>query len=156
MSVPQEGKAAMAVQITWQSSPTGPFELWLVEGGQPSRRLFAVAPDRMGMARPPVQRRAEQADSVPEFLEMMHLEDLIDLYVLRHLLAEQMPLYRIWAKLRQFCREAGDIGEFPAQWIALGTTDGAPPEAVVHLPEAQVNEALTAWRHFEEGDHQAL
>jgi hypothetical protein len=156
MSVPKEGKADMAVQITWQSSPTGPFELWLVEGGQPSRRLFAVIPDQMGTARPLVQRWAEQADSVPEFLEMMHLEDLIDLNLLRHLLAEHMPLYRIWAKLREFCREAGDVGEFPAQWIAIGTAERAPPEAAVHLQEAQVNEALATWRRFEGGDQQAL
>lgn len=120
------------------------------------RRLFAVAPDQLGTARPLVQRWADQADSVPEFLEMMHLEDLIDLDLLRRLLAEQMPLYRIWAKLREFCREAGDIGEFPAQWIAIGTAEGEPSEAAVHLQEAQVNEALAAWRRFEGGDPQAL
>jgi hypothetical protein len=146
----------MAVQITWQSSPNGSFELWLVDDGQPLHRLFAVAPDQLAAARSLVQRWADQADSVPEFLEMMHLEDLIDLDMLRRLLAEQMPLYRIWAKLREFCREAGEIGEFPAQWIAIGTAEGAPSEAAVHLQEAQVNEALAAWRRFEGGDQQAL
>ena len=146
----------MAVQITWQSSPNGSFELWLVEGGQPSCRLFAVAPDQLSTARLLVQRWADQADSVPEFLEMLHLEDLIDLDTLRRLLAEHMPLYRIWARLRELCREAGDIGEFPAQWIAISTAEGAPSEVAVHLPEAQVNEAMTAWRRFERGDQQAL
>jgi hypothetical protein len=146
----------MAVQITWQPHANGAFELWLVEGGQASRRLFAVAPDRITTARPLVQRWAEQADSVPEFLEMMHLEDLIDLPTLRRLLTDQVPLYRIWARLREFCREAGDIGEFPAQWIAIGTGAEVPPEVAVHLPEAQVIEALAAWRRFEGGETQAL
>jgi hypothetical protein len=152
----RKAKAAMTVQITWQPSAHGPVELWLIEGGQPAYRLFAVAPDQMATARPLVQRWADQAYSVPEFLEMIHLEDLIDLDTLRRLLAEQLPLYRIWARLREFCREAGDIGEFPAQWIAISAGVEAPPEVMVHLPEAQVMEALAAWRRFEGGDPQAL
>jgi hypothetical protein len=58
----------MAVQITWQASANGPSEIWLVEDGQPSRRLFALPPHRIATARPVVQRWAEQADSVAEFL----------------------------------------------------------------------------------------
>src|SRR5919109_3851935 len=146
----------MGVQITWQPSVNGPSELWLVEGGQPSRRLFAVAPHQMATARLLVQRWADQADSIPEFLEMMHLEELIDLDMLRRLLAEHMPLDHIWAQLRRFCREAGDIGEFPAAWIVIGTAEEAPPTVAVHLPEAQVMEALAAWHRFERGDPQAL
>jgi hypothetical protein len=146
----------MAVQITWHADPSGPSELWLVEDGQPSHRLFAVTPDHMATAQALVQRWADQADSVPEFLEMLHLEDLIDLATLRRLLAEYMPLYRIWARLREFCREAGDIGEFPASWIAIGSPAEAPSEVALHLPEAQVIEALAAWRGFEGGDPQAL
>lgn len=146
----------MAVQITWQSDSCGQPELWLVEGGQPSSRLFAVTPSRMATAQPLVQRWADQADSVPEFLEMLHLEDLIDLDTLRRKLAEHVPLYRIWARLREFCREAGDIGEFPASWIAIGGVEEALPEVAVHLPEAQVLEAFAAWRRFEDGDPQAL
>jgi hypothetical protein len=103
-----------------------------------------------------VERWADQADSVPEFLEMMHLEDLINLDTLRHLLAEHVPLYRIWAQLRDFCREAGDIGEFPAQWIAINASAEVLPEVAVQLPEAQVAEALVAWRRFEGGDPNAL
>lgn len=57
----------MAVQIIWQPDPSGPSALWLVEGGQPSHRLFAVPPNQMGTAQPLVQRWADQADSVPEF-----------------------------------------------------------------------------------------
>jgi hypothetical protein len=110
----------------------------------------------MATAQALVQRWADQADSVPEFLEMLHLEDLIDLDTLRCLLAEHMPLYRIWGRLREFCREAGDIGEFPASWIAIGSPGEAPSEVAVHLPEAQVFEALVAWRRFEGGDPQAL
>ena len=109
----------MAIPITWQPDPSGPSALWLVEGGQPSHRLFAVTLNQVATAQPLVQRWADQADSVPEFLEMLHLEDLIDLDTQRRLLAEHMPLYRIWAQLREFCREAGDIGEFPASWIAF-------------------------------------
>ena len=146
----------MAVQIVWQADPSGLFELWIVEDRQPLHRLFCVTPDQMAAAQALVQRWADQADSVPEFLEMLHLEDLIDLDTLRHLLAEHMPLYRIWARLREFCHEAGDIGEFPASWIAIGSPEDGPPEVVVHLPEAQVMEALAAWRRFEGGEPQAL
>ncbi|MGH8063849.1 MAG: hypothetical protein ACRERE_01165 [Candidatus Entotheonellia bacterium] len=146
----------MAVQITWQPDPNGQSELWLVESGQPSNRLFAVTPNQMATAQPLVQGWADQADSVPEFLEMLHLEDLIDLDTLRRMLAEHVPLYRIWSRLREFCREAGDIGEFPASWIAIGSAEEAPHEMVVHLPELQVVEALAAWRRFEDGDPQAL
>jgi hypothetical protein len=67
-----------------------------------------------------------------------------------------MPLYRIWAQLREFCREAGDIGEFPASWIAIGSPAEASSEIVVHLPEAQVREALAAWRRYEGGEPHAL
>jgi hypothetical protein len=146
----------VAVQITWQADPSGQSELWLMESGQPSTRLFVVTPDQMTTAQPLVQRWADQADSVPEFLEMLHLEDLIDLDTLRRMLAEHVPLYRIWSRLREFCREAGDIGEFPASWIVIGSVEEAPHEMVVHLPELQVVEALAAWRRFEDGDPQAL
>ena len=73
---------------------------------------------------------------------MLHLEDLDRSGYARRLLAEHMPLYRVWAQLRDFCREAGDIGEFPASWIAIGSPAEASPEIVVHLPEAEVLEAL--------------
>jgi hypothetical protein len=146
----------VAIPITWQPDPSGPSALWLVEGGQPSHRIFAVTANQLVTAQSLVQRWADQADSVPEFLEMLHLEDLIDLDTLRRLLAEHMPLYRIWARLREFCREAGDIGEFPASWISIGSPGEASHEMTVHLPEAQVIEALTAWRRFERGEPQAL
>jgi hypothetical protein len=146
----------MAVQVMWQLNVHGAGELWLVEDGAPSCRLLAVGPDRIATVRPLVQRWADQADSVPEFLEMMHLEDLIDLETLRRLLTDQVPLYRIWDRLREFCREAGDIGVFPAPWITVGTGAEEWPEGVLHLPEAQVLEALAAWHRFEAGEPQAL
>jgi len=152
----QERKATVGVQITWQGGPSGRSELWLVADGQPSHRLLSVSIDRMAIAHPLAQRWADQADSVPEFLEMLHLEDLIDLDTLRRLLAEHMPLYRIWARLREFCHEAGDIGEFPAASIAIGSLGEVPSDATVCLPEAQVVEALAAWCRFEDGDPQAL
>ena len=146
----------MAVQMMWQPSINGACELWLVEGGVPSCRLLTVGPDRMTAVRHLVQRWADQADSVPEFLEMLHLEDLIDLEALQRLLTDQVPLYRIWARLREFCREAGDIGAFPAQWITIGTGAEEWSEGVLHFPEAQVLEALAAWHWFEGGEPQAL
>jgi hypothetical protein len=149
-------KRTVAVPIVWQPDPNGQSALWLVEGGQPSNRLFAVSSTEMATAQPLVQRWADQADSVPELLEMLHLEDLIDLDTLRRMLAEHVPLYRIWIRLREFCREAGDIGEFPASWIVMGNAEEASPEIVLHLPQAQVIEALAAWRRFEDGDPQAL
>jgi hypothetical protein len=97
----------MAVQVMWQPNINGACELWLVEGGTPSCRLLAVGPERMATVRPLVQRWADQADSVPEFLEMMHLEDLIDMETLRRLLTDQVPLYRVWARLREFWPRGG-------------------------------------------------
>jgi hypothetical protein len=146
----------VAVPIIWLADAGGQSELWLVEDGQPCNRLFAVAPNQLATAYPLVQRWANQADSVPELLEMLHLEELIDLDTLRCMLAEHVPLYRIWTRLREFCQEAGDIGEFPASWIVISGIDEASPEVVLHLPQAQVLEALAAWRRFEEGDAQAL
>jgi hypothetical protein len=146
----------VAIPIAWQAEPTGSSTLWLIEGCQPSQQLLVVSLDELTTAQPLVQRWANHAESVPEFLEMLHLEDLIDLATLRRLLAEHMPMYRIWAQLREFCREAGDIGEFPASWIAIGSPAEGSSEVVVHLPEAQVAEALAAWRRFEGGEPSAL
>jgi hypothetical protein len=144
------------IPIIWQANASGASELWIAEQGRPSNRLFAVSRTQLATAQPLVQRWAEQADSVPELLEMLHLEDLIDLETLQRMLAEHVPLYRIWSRLREFCREAGDIGEFPASWIVIGSVEEASPEVVLRLPQAEVLAALAAWRRFEEGDPQAL
>ncbi|MBI3328243.1 MAG: hypothetical protein HYZ81_16260 [Nitrospinae bacterium] len=146
----------MAVQIAWQALPEGYTELWLVERGQPCYKLFALAPKELERSRTLVQRWAEQADSLPEFLEMMHLEGLIDLEMLRRRLEEHIPLYRMWAKLREFCRLAGDIGEVPMHQIIVGDAEDLVPENAVWLPKNRVAEATAAWLSFEAGADVAL
>jgi hypothetical protein len=66
----------MAIPIVWQLCPEGRQELWLSDAGRPRTRVLALdAPE----GREAVDRWAAHADSVPEFLEMLHLEGLIDL-----------------------------------------------------------------------------
>jgi hypothetical protein len=143
----------MGIQIGWRRGPDGSDEVWVIEGDGRTARLFALTSPA---EREIVERWSAQAESLPEFLEMMHLEGLIDLDVLRELLAEHSPLWRIWAKFREFFRDAGDIGDYPAHWIMISSIRESLPDTVVHFQEGQVMEALKAWRRFEAGDDQAL
>jgi len=143
----------MSVSIVWQQRSGGLDEVWALNAGCRRTYLFTLAsPGDLEL----VERWAEQADSLAEFLEMMHLEELIDLDTLRHLLSELSPLYRVWAKLRAFCQEAGDIGEYPAQRLVVGSAEVSPSETAIRLPEQEVTEALAAWMRFEAGEDQAL
>jgi hypothetical protein len=45
-------KRTVAVPIVWQPDPNGQSALCLVEGGQPSNRLFAVSSTEMATAQP--------------------------------------------------------------------------------------------------------
>jgi hypothetical protein len=66
----------MGIAIVWQPGPEGREELWLSDVARPHTRVLVLdAPD----GREIVDRWAAQADSIPEFLEMLHLEGLIDL-----------------------------------------------------------------------------
>jgi hypothetical protein len=80
----------MSIPIIWQPGPEGREELWLSDAGRPRMQLLALdAPD----GRQTVDRWAAQADSVPEFLEMLHLEGLIDLERYHALVRQHDPLY---------------------------------------------------------------
>jgi hypothetical protein len=80
----------MGIAIVWQAGPEGRDELWLCDAGRPHTRLLALdSPD----SRETVDRWAAQADSVPEFLEMLHLEALIDLDRYHTLVCQQDPIY---------------------------------------------------------------
>jgi hypothetical protein len=80
----------MAIPIIWKSGPGGRQELWLAEAGHPRTRVLALdAPE----SREIVERWSAQADSLPEFLEMLHLEGLIDLARCHALMRQHDPLY---------------------------------------------------------------
>jgi hypothetical protein len=80
----------MGVAIVWQTGPEGHEELWLSDAGRPRTQLLAVASPE---GRQTVERWAVQADTVPEFLEMLHLEGLIDLDRYGALVRQHDPLY---------------------------------------------------------------
>jgi hypothetical protein len=80
----------MGIPILWQPGREGGEELWLSDAGRPRLCVLAVdAPE----GRETVDRWAAQADSVPEFLEMLHLEGLIDLDRYCTLVQQHDPLY---------------------------------------------------------------
>src|SRR5262245_11041434 len=80
----------MGIPIVWQPGLEGQEDLWLSDASRPHMRLLAVdSPEN----RDTVDRWAAQADSVPEFLEMLHLEGLIDLDRYYALVRQYDPLY---------------------------------------------------------------
>lgn len=80
----------MGIPIVWQPGREGGEELWLSDAGRPGMWVLAVqAPE----SRETVDRWAAQADSVLEFLEMLHLEGLIDLDHYYALMRQHDPLY---------------------------------------------------------------
>jgi len=138
----------MAMDITWQGS-----ELHLGPRDSRSLPLLSLAdPEQRSI----VEHWAAQADSLPEFLEMLHLEGLIDLTILSRLLAERSPLWRIWNKLRAFCQLAGEIGEYPAHRVVVGHAQDTVPDTAIRLSHTRVSEAAEAWTRFEAGEHAAL
>jgi hypothetical protein len=80
----------MGIPIIWQPGPEGREELWLSDAGRPHTQVLAV--DVLD-GRETVERWAAQADSVPEFLEMLHLEGLIDLDRYHTVVKQHDPLY---------------------------------------------------------------
>ena len=80
----------MGIPIVWQPGREGGEELWLSDAGRP--RVWVLAVDAPA-GRETVDRWAAQADSVLEFLEMLHLEGLIDLDRYYALVRQHDPLY---------------------------------------------------------------
>jgi hypothetical protein len=80
----------MGVPIIWQLGPNGREEVWLSDVGRPRTRVLALDPST---GREIVDRWAVQADSVLEFLEMLHLEGLIDLDRYEAVVRQHDPLY---------------------------------------------------------------
>ena len=80
----------MGIPIVWEPGVEGRDDLWLADAGHLHLRLLAVdSPE----SRDTVDRWAAQADSVPEFLEMLHLEGLIDIDQFYALVRQHDPLY---------------------------------------------------------------
>jgi hypothetical protein len=80
----------MGIAIVWRPGLEGGQDLWLGDAGRPHLPLLAVDTPE---SRETVERWAAQADSVPEFLEMLHLEGLIDLDRYQALVRQHDPLY---------------------------------------------------------------
>jgi hypothetical protein len=80
----------VGIPIVWQAGHEGGQDLWLSDAGGPQLRLLGV---NSFESRDTVNRWAAQADSVPEFLEMLHLEGLIDLDRYQTLVRQHDPLY---------------------------------------------------------------
>ena len=80
----------MSIPIVWQAGAEGHVDLWLTDAGRPLMRLLAVD---SAESRETVDRWAAQADSVLEFLEMLHLEGIIDLDCYYALVRQHDPLY---------------------------------------------------------------
>jgi hypothetical protein len=80
----------MGIPIVWQVGHEGGLDLWLRDVDGPHLRLLGV--DSLE-SRDTVDRWAAQADSIPEFLEMLHLEGLIDLDRYQSLVRQHDPLY---------------------------------------------------------------
>jgi hypothetical protein len=80
----------MGIAIVWQPGLEGNQDLWLGDAGRPHLRLLAVDTPE---SRETVERWAAQADSVAEFLEMLHLEGLIDLDRYQTFVRQHDPLY---------------------------------------------------------------
>ncbi|HSF32448.1 MAG TPA: hypothetical protein VLK82_18500 [Candidatus Tectomicrobia bacterium] len=80
----------MGIAIVWQPGPEGRAELWLTGAGGPHMQVLALEASE---GREIVERWAAQAESVPEFLEMLHLEGLIDLERYHAVARQHDPLY---------------------------------------------------------------
>ena len=146
----------MGVEIGWQHASGGIDEVWLMDRGQWVCKLFEESPEAPSGHRAIVREWAERSDSLAEFLEMMHLEGLFDLDMLRHLLSEHAPLRGLWEQLREFCSAAGDIGEYPVTQIFVVPQPFPHEETQAVLPQEYVSGALQAWSRYEGGDLGAL
>jgi hypothetical protein len=146
----------MGVEIGWQHAPGGINEVWLMDRGQWVCKLFEGTAEAYGERRAVVREWAERSDSIEEFLEMMHLEGLLDLDMLRRLLSEHAPLRGLWDQLREFCSAAGDIGEYPVTQIFVVPQPFPHEETQAVLPQEYVSGALKAWTRYQAGDIEAL
>jgi hypothetical protein len=87
----------MGIPIVWQVGAEGRVEVWLTEAGRPHTCLLTL---NASEGRETVDSWAAQADSVPELLEMLHLEGLIDLDRYHALVRQHDPSYAAaWAIL---------------------------------------------------------
>jgi hypothetical protein len=146
----------MAVEIGWRQGLEGVSEVWLREHGHWLCKLFDQDAGLDAEGRTVVDEWAEKSDSLAEFLEMMHLEGLIDLETLHRLLSEHAPLRRIWNQLRELCSEAGDIGDYPAMQIVVVPHPLPHNRTQVVLAQEYVTEALQAWMNYTAGNVGAL
>jgi hypothetical protein len=138
----------MGIPIVWQADLEGGQTLWLSAADGPHLRLLAV--DSLE-SRDTVERWAAQADSAPEFLEMLHLEGLIDLDRYQTLVHQHDPLYAAACAILACLphrRVGGQLDDPPRQLYPLieRMTQALEPFVSEPIPRAIIADALgTYW-----------
>src|SRR5688572_17894722 len=99
----------MGIPIVWQPSSSGPEELWLSNDGRPHTRILTWDSPATP-TRETIDLWAMHADSVPEFLAMLHLEGLINRQGYDTVLRQYDPLYAAACALLE-CLPHRRVGE---------------------------------------------
>jgi hypothetical protein len=97
----------MGIPIVWQPGPAGGEELWLGDTGRPHTRVLSW---ESPAGRETIELWAMHADSVPEFLAMLHLEGLLDRQGYDTVLRQYDPLYAAACALLE-CLPHRRVGE---------------------------------------------
>jgi len=97
----------MGIPIVWQPGPAGREELWLSDAGRPLTRVLTRD---SRASRETIDLWAMHADSVPEFLAMLHLEGLVNREGYDTVLRQYDPLYAAACALLE-CLPHRRIGE---------------------------------------------
>jgi hypothetical protein len=151
----------MAIPIVWHPGANGREELWLgTTDHAPMRLLVVDGPE----GRDTVDRWAAHADSVPEFLEMLHLEGLIDREGHQTLVRQFDPLYAAACAMLECLphRHVGARVEDPAREL-LPLIDRMAQALEPFVPDAVVRAILadalgtywTSWMgRYEHLDHE--
>jgi hypothetical protein len=138
----------MGIPIVWQTGHEGGLDLWLRDADGPHLRLLGV--DSLE-SRDTVERWAAQADSVSEFLEMLHLEGLIDLDHYQALVQQYDPLYAAACAILACLphrRVGGRMDDPPRELhpIIERMTQALEPFVAESIPRAIIADALgTYW-----------
>jgi hypothetical protein len=138
----------MGIAIVWRPGLEGSQDLWLADAGRPHLPLLAVDTPE---SRETVERWAAQADSVPEFLEMLHLEGLIDLERYQTIVRQHDPLYAAACAILACLphrRVGGRIEDPPGELYPIieCMTQALEPFVSEPIPRAIIADALgTYW-----------
>lgn len=97
----------MGIPIVWQPCSAGREELWLSDAGRPHTRVLTR---ESPASRETIDLWAMHADSVPEFLAMLHLEGFINRHDYDTVLRQYDPLYAAACALLE-CLPHRRVGE---------------------------------------------